>query len=50
MLLADCVTIFNNDEIPSQEKKDLTIYIKSLSEVVEVRAVAFHDITSTASP
>ena len=44
MLLADCVTLFNASDISTQAKKDLINYIKSIGEVAEVKAVAYHDI------
>ena len=50
MLLADCVTIFNGNGVSKEEKRNLLSFIKSLGEVVEVRAVAYHDIASKASP
>ena len=44
MLLADCVTLFNGSNISTQAKNDLISYIKSIGEVAEVKAVAYHDI------
>ena len=50
MFLADCVTVFNDlgDE-KKQAKADLVSYIKSVGEVCEVRAVAYHDIANSSS-
>ena len=52
MLLADCIPLFQSERETKaslsteviQERKDLVSYIKSISEVFEVRAVAYHDI------
>ena len=56
MLLADCVTLFSNNSsdsaqsaIEQQERKDLIAYIKALGEHFEVRAVAYHDLSSLNS-
>mmetsp|Transcript_44562 Transcript_44562/g.59131 ORF Transcript_44562/g.59131 Transcript_44562/m.59131 type:complete len:82 (+) Transcript_44562:1120-1365(+) len=45
MLLADCVTVFSDRALwPKASKQELISYIKSVAEVAEVRAVAYHDI------
>ena len=51
MLLADCVTLMNNnlgtstsDSSTAQSKQDLIEYLKSIGEVCEVKAVAYHDL------
>ena len=45
MLLADCVTIFGDEaQWPQNARKELISYVKSVAEVAEIRAVAYHDI------
>ena len=45
MLLADCVTIFGDEaQWPHSARKELISYVKSVAEVAEIRAVAYHDI------
>jgi len=44
-MLADCVPMFSNGEGWLEGSKDeLISYVKSISEVCEVRAVAYHDV------
>ena len=55
MLLADCVPLLSSGEEASKSwteelKKELISYVKSLAEVAEVRAVAYHDIASVSTP
>ena len=50
MLLADCVTLFSQESGSDADLSDISSrralmdYVKSIGEVCEVRAVAYHDI------
>lgn len=51
MLLADCVAHFNDEVVMAPEqRKQLVSYVKSIGEIAEVRAIAYHDVAVLTKP
>ena len=52
MMLADCVPLFAQQAEAGdlEARRDLVKYVKSIGEVGEVRAVAYHDLASLSQP